>query len=214
MKKTSAKRGTIKDAAAVVLAGGESKRFGRDKSTAPLMEQTFTERVLEVLSPLFDTIFIGVRRKPHPLEDLVALPFIADSVDIKGPLAGIYTAMKTTTSPWLFVIACDMPLVRRELIVYLAERRDNNHCVVPVVRGKAQPLCAFYNKEALLERVEQYIRNGGRNLKDFLNSSDIKTCYVEEKELSTVDPELVTFIDIDTAQDVAVVEKILREGTR
>ncbi len=212
MKGKTPKGETIKDATAVVLAGGESSRFGRDKSTTSIMEQTLTERVLKTVSPLFETTLIGVRKTPHPLETLVNHPFITDRVNIKGPLAGIYTALETIKTTWLFAIACDMPLVRKEVILYLAEKRNSNHCVIPVARGRPQTLCAFYNKNALLEPMKRYIKDGGRNLKNFLNSYRINICYIREKELSEIDPELTTFIDIDTVGDMVVVEKILREG--
>ncbi len=212
MKTMVEKEEIIEDASAVVLAGGESSRFGRDKATTPLLERSFAERVIEVVSPLFRKTFIGVRKRPHPLERLTTHPFIEDCMEPKGPIAGIYTALKTMDTPWLFAIACDMPLVRRELIRYLAERRGDNHCVIPVARGRIQPLCAFYNRDALLEPMKEHIQGGERNLKDFIRLKHITACCVKEEELSAVDPELATFIDIDTAQEMAVVEKILREG--
>ncbi len=214
MERMVEKEETMKDASAVVLAGGESSRFGRDKATTPLLERTFTERVIEVVSPLFRKTFIGVRRRPHPLERLTIHPLIEDCIELKGPITGIYSALKAIDTPWLFAIACDMPLVRRELIRYLAEKRGNNHCVIPVARGRIQPLCAFYNKDALLEPLEGYIQSGGRNLRDFIRLNNITPCYIKEKELSSVDSELATFIDIDTTHDMTVVEEILREGMR
>ncbi|HEX5364011.1 MAG TPA: NTP transferase domain-containing protein, partial [Gallionella sp.] len=118
-----------------------------------------------------------------------------------GPLAGLAAALASIETPWLFAVACDMPFVAPALLEYLAGRRAGYQAVVPVVQGCPQPLAAFY-AGSCLESVREILAGDGKHsLRALLERLDV--CYVDEAQLLEHDPQLRSFFDLDTPEDVA-----------
>lgn len=187
----------IADCTAIILAGGESKRMGRDKASLLLGEQTLLQHVAAIMQTIFPRVLVSVRQ-PRPD---IALPQICDTYVEAGPLAGLYTALTHAQTPWIFAIATDMPFVQPALIDYLAKRRDGFQAVVPMVHGHPQPLAAFYATSCLTPFRAQLEENGKRSLRAALEP--LKVSYVDEADLLAADPGLRSFFDLDTPQDVA-----------
>ena len=191
----------IEGCTAVIMAGGDSRRMGDDKATLLLGEQTLLQRVADVVTPLFAQVLVSVRR-PRPEIDL---PQVCDVHADAGPLAGLYAALDRATTPqapWIFAVATDMPFVRPALIELLAARRAGYDAVVPVVHGHPQPLAAFYAASALAPISALLETPGGRrSLRAAL--SQLNVCYVGQSELIAADPQLRSFFDLDTPQDLA-----------
>lgn len=188
----------IADCTAIILAGGESRRMGHDKATLQLGEQRLVNHVADALRAVFPTLFLSVRQ-PRPD---IGLPQICDAYPAAGPLAGLCAALEKSNTPWIFAVATDMPFVKTELIKLLASKRSNYQAVVPCVKGFAQPLAAFYSKSCLLAINALLADSGGRHsLRAALEQLNV--CYVDESELLAVDPDLKSFFDLDTPQDLA-----------
>lgn len=187
----------IDDCTAIVLAGGQSQRMGRDKASLLLGEQTLLQHVAAVMQTMFPRVLVSVRqRRPD-----IALPQICDAYAEAGPLAGLYTALMQAETPWIFAVATDMPFVQPALIDYLAKQRDGFQTVVPAVHGHPQPLAAFYATSCLTPFRALLEGNGKRSLRSALEQ--LKVCYVDEADLLAADPGLRSFFDLDTPQDVA-----------
>ena len=192
----------IDDCTAVIMAGGDSRRMGRDKASLPLGEQSLIEHVAAALNPVFGKVFVSVRR-PRPDIDL---PQICDLVPDAGPLAGLCASLAKVASSgdaatsWIFVVATDMPFVQGRLIERLAQEREGFDAVVPVVDGHPQPLAAFYSTAALpaLERV--LAGDGKHSLRAALERLNV--CYVDQSRLQESDPALRSFVDLDTPQEL------------
>ena len=140
-----------------VLAGGQSRRMGRDKALLPYGGSTLLEHALETLRTVCDTVAIAGSR-----EDLaVYAPVIDDIYTGCGPLAGMHAALAQTKSEWNFLMGVDMPLIKPEDLLRLvdaAERASDpaaGERVHPVLRakvvavlaeseGRLQPLCGLY----------------------------------------------------------------------
>ncbi|MFT3848632.1 MAG: molybdenum cofactor guanylyltransferase [Propionivibrio sp.] len=188
----------IDDCLAVIMAGGDSRRMGRDKVSLALGEQSLLQRVAEAMQTIFPQVVASVRQ---PRDDIV-LPQVRDVGTDAGPLAGLCAALQYAEGegwPWLFAIATDMPFVRPALVNFLAGRRAEGHAVVPMVDGHPQPLAAFYpvtclpTVRTLLEGV------GKRSLRAALERIDV--CYVDERDLRVADAGLDSFFDLDTPED-------------
>ena len=192
----------IRDCTAVIMAGGDSRRMGRDKANLPLGEQTLIEHVAAALNPLFDRVYVSVRR-PRPE---IALPQIYDRVADSGPLAGLCASLAQIASsgeaatPWLFVVATDMPFVQSSLIERLAQEREGFDAVVPVVDGHPQPLAAFYATSALPALESVLNGDGKHSLRAALERLNV--CHVDESCLRESDPGLRSFVDLDTPQEL------------
>ena len=192
----------IDDCTAVIMAGGDSRRMGRDKASLPLGEQSLIEHVAAALNPLFSRVYVSVRR-PRPE---IALPQIFDRVADGGPLAGLCASLAQIASggeaatPWLFVVATDMPFVQASLIERLAQEREGFDAVVPVVDGHPQPLAAFYATSALPDLERVLAGDGKHSLRAALERLNV--CYVDQSRLLESDPALRSFVDLDTPQEL------------
>jgi molybdopterin-guanine dinucleotide biosynthesis protein A len=139
---------------AVILAGGKSSRMGENKAFLMLDKQTFIERILSQLTH-FSEVLISAASGMTELYAPFDVPVIEDLYAERGPIGGLYTALKSCRSPYLLAIGCDKPFFEQGLGEYLAElapggvkgRGGDYDAVVPVSRdGRLQPLCAVYAK--------------------------------------------------------------------
>jgi molybdopterin-guanine dinucleotide biosynthesis protein A len=192
----------IADCTAIILAGGDSQRMGSDKANLMLGEQTLLQHVIAKMQHVFPGVIISVRQ-PRPEIDL---PQVSDEPNkggmpwVGGPLAGLAACLGHVTTPWIFLVGCDMPFVVPALVELLGNYRSNNQAVVPVVQGHPQPLAAFY-ASSCLGAIRAHLAGGGKkSLRAVLQKLQVR--YVDEKELLEADPALRSFFDLDTPQDV------------
>jgi molybdopterin-guanine dinucleotide biosynthesis protein A len=187
----------IENCTAVIMAGGDSRRMGQDKANLQLGGRTLLQSVVATLQPLFPEVIVSVRQ-PRPEIDL---PQVCDDPAYSGPLAGLAAALEQASSPWIFVVACDMPFITPAVIEYLALQRVDCQAVVPMVGGYPQPMAAFYATGCL--KVVQDILNSNGKHSMLAPLEMLKVCYVSEAQMLSVDPQLRSFFDLDTPQDVA-----------
>ena len=105
----------------IVLAGGRSRRLGRDKAVETIAGQALILRVLDSLSHVTQELVVVVnnseRERELPLPDSVVT-----AVDIypdTGSLGGIFTGLSASTNKWGIVVACDMPFLNLQLLEHL-----------------------------------------------------------------------------------------------
>ncbi len=199
----------IKDCTAIILAGGDSQRMGSDKASLLLGDQTLLQHVIATMQKIFPRTIVSVRQ----LRPEIDLPQVCDEqayegipgagpLAVAGPLAGLSAGLGHITTPWAFVVACDMPFVAPAMVELLAKYRSHYQAVVPVVQGHPQPLAAFYARSCL-DTIRAHFLSGEKNsLRAVLEQLQVR--YVDETELSQADPALRSFFDLDTPQDVAL----------
>ena len=194
----------IEDCTAIILAGGDSQRMGSDKASLLLGGQTLLQHVIATMQQVFPQVIVSVRQ-PRPEIDLPQVCDEQSSVGMPvgaGPLAGLAAGLGHVTTPWAFVVACDMPFVEPAMIELLAKYRPEYQAVVPVVQGHTQPLAAFY-AGTCLGTIRAHLAGGGKNsLRAVLERLQVR--YVDQAELLKADPALHSFFDLDTPQDVAI----------
>lgn len=190
----------IEDCTALILAGGDSSRMGQDKAALVLDGATLLERVTDTMRGLFPGVLVSVRQ---PRAE-VALPQVCDAEADGGPLAGLVAGLAEVDTPWMFVLACDMPFIQPAIVARMAELRGEHQAVVPRVGGHPQPLAAFYAVRAL-ETMRARLAGDDRSLRGVLRELDVR--YVEEAELREWDPQLRGFFDLDTPQDYQAAQK-------
>jgi len=186
----------IADCTAIILAGGDSRRMGQDKANLLLGGRTLLQSVAATLQPMFAEVIISVRQ----LRPEIDLPQVCDDPAYSGPLAGLAAGLECVTTPWVFAVACDMPFITPAVIELMAQCRNEFQAVVPLVHGYPQPLAAFYATGCLHE-VRQLLRGSGKHsLRALLDR--LPVCYVDEAQMVAADPQLRSFFDLDTPQDV------------
>lgn len=137
------------DVTGLILAGGESVRFGSDKARHVVQGREMIRHVYDAVSRVASEVLIGVGRTGRTF-DLPAR-HVADEVHDAGPLAGLHAGLLAATGPWLLVVACDLPFVTPEVLrVLLAARSPDAPAVVATTPdGRSHPLCAAYHRSIL-----------------------------------------------------------------
>jgi molybdenum cofactor guanylyltransferase len=132
---------------AVLLAGGESRRMGRDKATIAFRGEPLWQRQLELLRGLRpEKIFVSVRKEPSwlPLDTELLL----DEPPFRGPLSGLTRALASMQTSHLAVLAVDMPFMTSGQIGVLWSLTTIGCGVLPMIGDGAEPLAAIYPREA------------------------------------------------------------------
>lgn len=132
---------------AVLLAGGESRRMGRDKATMPWLGRPLWKQQLEKLRALRpEKLFVSVRAevtwRPADVE------LIVDLAPSRGPLSGLASALAVIETDHLLALAVDMPFMTIINLRGLCNRASEGVGVIPIITGTAEPLAAVYPKEA------------------------------------------------------------------
>jgi len=151
----------------IILAGGESKRFGKNKSLFELDGIRLIDRVLNILTSVSGTILISTN---NPEIQIPGYRVVRDIEKGKGPMMGIYSALLQSTTQHNFVLSVDTPLVPAFLFEYMFLAREMNQVVVPMAGvGKFEPLIGYYNRDCL-PAMKSYIEQGKLKLPDFFNT--------------------------------------------
>lgn len=180
---------------AFILAGGQSRRMGTDKSQLRIQYQTFTERIAETLLKITDSVTLV-----NPHQENSRFSSVADRYPGWGALGGLHAALDACKSEWAIVVACDLPFVTAELFQYLASLRQDPDAVVPLQPdGRPQPLAALYRIEPCRERATELIEAGRRRPLDLLEL--VNTRWVPFSELTNLAQSETFFVNINTPND-------------
>ncbi len=124
-----------------VLAGGQGLRLhGRAKALINIGGETVLARLLRLERLVSRRLLIA----NHP-EAVLGLPAVRDVVVGKGAPGGVVTALLSATTPWVLVVACDMPFVEARHVEALLSVADQRLEVVSAARaGSLEPLLGVY----------------------------------------------------------------------
>lgn len=192
----------MKDAA-LVLCGGASRRMGRDKAALPFGDESLLERVVRIVRPVVDEVWL-VAREGQALANPLRLPVARDPAEGLGPLAGVIAGVRAMKAERAFVISCDSPLLRAELVSHLLVLSRGHDAAIPFVDGHYVPTTAVYAK-SILPAAERLLERG--ELRPRLLTREPGVRVVPEEELTPADPDLHSFRDCDTPEDY---EELLR----
>jgi molybdopterin-guanine dinucleotide biosynthesis protein A len=185
-----------------ILAGGESRRMGTDKSRLVLDGQSFVERIAGELLVATSSIRVVGNTRPTQFN----LQTVPDVYPQWGALGGVHAALSACSANWGLVVACDFPFVTSELFRRLASVRGEFDAVAPIQDdGIPQPLCTLYRVEPCLRVAEQLIKSGERKPIALLQS--VRTRWVSFNELSKLQGAECFFDNINTPEDYARVSE-------
>lgn len=193
---------------AAILAGGENMRMGKkNKAFLEVGGQSFLARTLSCLRPMFDEIMvIG-----HDTERYgsFGVPVHPDLRPGHGSLGGILTALRRSSNKRTFCVACDMPFLSPAVVSRLVERSSEGwDAVLPRLSPGIEPLCAVY-AASLVPVIEDLLDRGEFRIRRALAGS--RVCYVDEEELRRLDPDLRSFVNINTPEDLTAAFSLERE---
>jgi molybdopterin-guanine dinucleotide biosynthesis protein A len=191
-----------------VQAGGRSSRMGQDKALISLGGKRLIEHVIDRLQDLSDDLFITTNQ-PQALEDL-NLRLVPDQIPGQGAIFGLQTALKAARYEHVLVVACDMPFIQRKLIEHLLSLVDHADVIIPELEGNLEPMLAVYRSTTCLAALERALEEHKQRMISFfplVNVMPIKTELIKE-----LDPDRLSFFNINTAEDVLRAERILQQS--
>lgn len=185
----------------VMLAGGQSRRLGRNKAVELVDGELLFTRVAKRLSSICNEIVVVVADKAQA--DLLPLPdqskITTDVYPGKGSLGGIYSGIDAASNEWSIVVACDMPFLNVELLDYMLSLREAVGVVVPLVDGRPEPTHAAYSKICLAP-IRQRLSRDELKITGFFD--DVGVAYVPEADVRRIDMDLLTFFNVNTEEDL------------
>jgi molybdenum cofactor guanylyltransferase len=145
-----------RDTCAVVLAGGESRRFGSDKALAQFRGEPLIARVVRELRNVgFNQVAIAAKEPEKYADAARGAELLRDVRPIQTPLAGLAAGLRASRYALVFACAADMPFAAdAALIDALTAAIAGHDAAVPHAGGSLQPLCGLWSKDACLRAAE------------------------------------------------------------
>lgn len=187
----------------VILAGGLSKRFsGKNKAFLEIAGRRVIDHVFSVFRPVFDEILIVTNEPTRYLEFDATI--VSDVYSVRSSLTGVHAGLFYARTPFVFVAACDIPFLKERMIRTILQYRETNAgVVIPETGAGMEPMCAVYAKTCL-PVMERHIKNEKFKIQRIFKSFRVKK--VPEDVLRKADPELWSFFNINTPEDLKQAE--------
>jgi len=190
-------------------------------------------RTYFVLQKVFDEepLFIGRKALSFPYNT------VPDEIEGIGPMGGLFTALKYVDTDFIFLTACDMPFINEKVLHYMkiSLREDTDIYIPHYSDGMIEPLFAFYHKR-IFPFVEKQIENRDYRLRALLKNtpdmwispanqdqvsnknrnrrSTYRVQILNEREIEFIDPELLTFFNINTRNEFDKAQGLLEHEVR
>lgn len=197
--KTQKTEGSIQmKTVAVILAGGKSRRMGRDKALVHFDGETLLERTVNKYKSLFDEIYVSLN-EPGRFPTYGALELI-DEHPGAGPLAGLESAFLHTDADFVFLTATDLPFSDPSRVSDLV-----NGCIGYDVclLTLDEPLYAVYARSCL-PVIQDSLSHDMRKLRFILNRLRVN-------ELGSATGNRDMLINVNDPAELSRAEKLLNE---
>lgn len=174
---------------ALILAGGNSTRMGRNKALLPYNHKTVIAHIVHVLSSTIESIYISAGGHDNKLYSNLGVPVISDIEVNQGPIQGIITGLKYCATDWVFVVSVDSPSVDPQLVLDLWKNHSGYDAVIAIQNKIRMPLIGWY-KRSTLPKWERGYASGSRRIMPILNSINVKQVEVDSSymlNMNTID---------------------------
>jgi molybdopterin-guanine dinucleotide biosynthesis protein A len=192
----------------VILAGGLSKRLnGRDKAMIAIHGKPILDHIVAVYSDIFSEIIL-VTNTPQAYLNWNMLT-VTDLLTTRSSLTGIHAGLFYASRPYVFVSACDAPFLKPELVqLLISQARPGTDAVIPETANGLEPLCAVYSKSCM-KTIESHIQQEKLKIQRVFQESRINR--ISEARVRKADPDLVSFVNINTPEDLMAVKSLEKE---
>jgi molybdopterin-guanine dinucleotide biosynthesis protein A len=199
---------------AAVLAGGQSRRMGKDKALLPLVAggRPMLGLVLERLSAVADNTIVVA--DDHARYAPLGVRVVPDLNRHVGALGGIQAAINWSAHEHCLVVACDMPFLSLPLLQRMADEPRDYDVLVPLIPGESrqrddglvfQTLHAIYSKRCL-PFIEKRIAEGRKQVVSFFDDVRVRT--IDMAEITRWDPDLRSFFNANTPEAMLIAARI------
>lgn len=138
-----------KDTTAIILAGGKSKRMGKEKALLHIGEKTIIEILVDKLKSFFPNIILSTNNPEN--FTFLKIRIVEDFYKNVGPLGGIHAGLAESETNRNFIISCDLPLMSDEFINYICSYKTDKKIVVCKTGDYIEPTFGIYSKKIVDE---------------------------------------------------------------
>ena len=188
----------------VILAGGSSKRYGRNKAFLKIGSVRLIDSILQEMKSIFTRVILITNEKIK--YEYLEIPMFEDLVKGFGPLGGIYTGLMSIPDEAGFFVACDMPFINRQLVRYMVDIKGNHRAVVPSVADNIEPLHAIYFRSCL-KSIRHLIDSKRYQVRLFYDNIPVR--YVKEDEIRKFCCPSKAFLNINTPDEFAKIQSLI-----
>ncbi len=190
----------VADATLAVLAGGRGLRLGGTrKALLRSGGEPLLARTLRALDPLFAARVV-VADDPEPYRPF-GVPIVPDPIPGRGAPGGLLAALRAARTPWVFLVACDMPAIDGAVVASLARHREADRPCLATIDGRPEPLHAFWpvSAEPLLARL---LATGEPSFRDLLAEIGSVGVPIERLEAERAGAR-ASFANVNRPEDLA-----------
>ena len=197
----------------IILSGGKSSRLGQDKGLIELGGKPLVSWVIDLLRDVTDEIIVVVGSEENVPHYRAVIPddvhVVPDCYPENSPLIGLISGLRMANGSYAVVCACDMPFVVPDVLELLfCISYGLNGSLLVKSDGWIESIPSVYNVSNCLNFAEVLRGLGEMRIRKVLeNMSDTVTVSVEK--LRVIDPDLVSFFDIDTLESYDIANGIL-----
>jgi molybdopterin-guanine dinucleotide biosynthesis protein A len=199
---------------AVVLAGGFSRRFGRDKGLVVLEGKPLVIHVIDCIFKVVEEVLVVVSSEDQRANFEVILGekavLVIDRKKSQSPLVGAMTGFETAQGEYSLLLPCDTPLVSSQIVQFLFDMCTNRSAAIPRwPGGYIEPLQAVYHTKSALTSAKKALELGNMNMRSMIDNLT-RVRYVSTIVLEQMDPKLLTFLNVNTPKDLTRVKSFLK----
>ena len=198
--------GTMKaSCSGVILAGGRNTRFsGKDKAFVSVGSTRIMDRLVRLFKEIFEEVVLVTNDPLKYLEYDVYV--VTDLVPLRSSLTGIHAGLFHVNSQYAFFSACDTPFLKKQLVEMIVSAIDDKvDVIIPETAKGMEPLCAAYSQRCL-EPITRLLEKRQMKIQSFFKKSRVRT--IHENTLRKIDPDLNSFFNINTPEDLVRAENI------
>jgi molybdopterin-guanine dinucleotide biosynthesis protein A len=194
----------------VILAGGQNTRFsGTNKALIRVAGRCILDRIYDIFSDIFEEIILVTNDPIQYLE--WDLNIVSDIFSIRCSLTGIHAGLFYMNTPYAFFVACDIPFLKKDLVETILDNIEPRiDIVIPDTSKGFEPLCSVYSKKCL-NPVEQQLVKQQLKIRQVFQKVRVKK--LPETILRQNDPDLISFYNINTHDDLTKAEQIAKYST-
>lgn len=193
----------------VVLAGGRSRRLGRNKAFLPFGGRPLLHIVCERVAQVCPQVVVATSARGMPGEAPTGVEVVRDEKPGQGPLAGMQAGLRAAAFDYAFVLACDMPFLSPSLLQYMADLPRDYQALVPEWQGRRHPLHAIYSRTCL-PVIDYLLDEGQKSVGELLAQVNVRL--LPEGEIRPRDAAGLSLFNLNDAQDLKEAQRRWRLG--
>lgn len=196
------------DISVAILAGGVASRWGGiQKASIHFLGKPLISQYIELLAPLTGELLVIANSPLVPLPESVCV--YPDIIPGKGPLSGFHAALSHACNPQVLLLACDMPLITKELLLLIMDksRQHPGKAIVPRHHMGYEPLLTIWPKTLLATLNQWLIEGKSSKIIRFLEAK-------EAMEVVDVTPYHHLFSNINTPDDLERINHLIQDRSK